>query len=223
MFIRVYPNKTWGSVGNTYYTSAIIKEIKMDFLSDNQTPTDTVFQSRLQANYTKVRDVSDVMYGDYQMYGQNGFFYRYREDSLSIQYNEDGEMLQSWYTKTDSERNPILIHSLRQISKSTSRAYDELKIGFDMGNINPLCQYAVRCVSDKKILVDPDDKYLTDNGGRYITGRIGRYLNNKKYVFVEGSIDYLTSHFSGVLAQIPQSSIEREEYIYSILESNGNN
>src|SRR5690606_12281535 len=158
------------------------------------------------------------LFGDYQTVGQNGFFYKYREDSLSIQYNSAGERLKDWFTPYDSERNPLLIHSLRQLTYSYGKAHDELRIGFDMDRINPFSHFAVRCFSERYIQVNPEDDYLQEKDSKYITTTIGKYLNSKRFVLVEGKIDYLRSHFEGVLAQIRTNEVERQEYIYSYFE-----
>ncbi|SEG75778.1 hypothetical protein [Sphingobacterium lactis] len=220
-FFRIYPNAAYKK--NDYNQDLtevhnILKSVSVTFLNDNQTPKGTVFQSRLTGQFTKPTDERNVMFGDYQTVGQNGFFYKYREDSLSIMYNHAGQMLRTWFTPYDSERNPLLIHSLRQLTYSYGRAHDELKIGFDMDRIDPFAHYAVRCFSDRYIQVNPEDDYLQEKNSRYITTTIGKYLNSKRFVFVEGKIDYLRSHFEGVLAQIRTNEVERQEFIYSYFE-----
>lgn len=218
MFIRIYPNKTQGTSTTGYLTANMIKEIRLDFKSDNQTPTGTVFQTKLDAKYTKPTDRIEVPFGDYQTYGQNGYFYKYREDSLSIHYNADGQRLATWTTPVDMESNPVLVHSLRQLTRSYGQAHDELNIGFDIPRIDPFAKYAVKCFSDRYILVNPDDDYLQDKEGTYITSKIGKYLNSKKFVFVEGTIDYLRSHFTGKLAQVRTNDVQHQEFIYSYFE-----
>ena len=229
-FIRIYPNVAYkkGADGgsNPAYNNELttilskIKSVSIDFLSDNQTPTGTIFESRIDGKFTKPVDSVDVLFGDFQEVGQNGFFYRYREDSLSIQYNVYGERLKDWFTSNDSELNSMLVHTLRQQTKMYGRAHDELAIGFDMNRINPFAQYAIRCKSEKYILVNPEDEYLQDGEGTYIMTTIGKYLNNKRFVFVEGTIDYLRSHFSGKLAQIRTNDVDSVEYIYSYFGNN---
>ncbi|GEM_PF-810849 len=221
-FFRVYPNRAYKK--NTYNPNLttiknMLRSVTLTFLNDNQTPKGTVFQSKLTyGKFTKPTKERTVMFGDYQTSGQNGFFYKYREDSLSIQYNEGGEMLKNWFTRSDSERNPLLTHSLRQLTYSYGSAHDELRIGFDMEHINPFAHYAVRCRSEKRVLVNPEDDYLQEKNSKYITATIGKYLNSKRFVFVEGKIDYLRSHFEGVLAQIRTNEVQRQEYIYSYFE-----
>jgi len=127
-------------------------------------------------------------------------------------------MLKDWFTPYDSERNPLLIHSLRQLTYSYGKAHDELRIGFDMERIDPFSHFAVRCVSKKYILVNPEDDYLQERNERYITANIGKYLDSKRYVLVEGKIDYLRGHFEGVLAQIRTNEVQHQEFIYSYFE-----
>lgn len=229
-FIRIYPNVAYkkGADGgsNPAYNGELevvhskIKSVSIDFLSDNQTPTGTIFESRIDGKFTKPVDSVDVLFGDFQEEGQNGFFYRYREDSLSIQYNVYGERLKDWFTPNDSELNPMLVHTLRQQTKMYGRAHDELAIGFDLNRINPFARYAIRCKSEKYILVNPEDEYLQDGEGAYITTTIGKYLNIKRFIFVEGTIDYLRSHFSGKLAQVRTNDVDSVEYIYSYFGNN---
>src|SRR5690606_32182417 len=105
---RIYPNVAYrkGADGGSnpaynYELEVInskIKSISIDFLSDNQTPTGTIFESRIDGKFTKPVDRVDVLFGDFQEVGQNGFFYRYREDSLSIQYSRFGGRLKDWWT-----------------------------------------------------------------------------------------------------------------------------
>lgn len=220
-FIRVYPNGAYKK--NDYnpdleYVYNVLKSVKVEFINDSQYPKGTVFQSKIEGKFTKPTEQRTVLYGDYQTVGQNGFFYKYREDSLSIQYNNNGEMLKDWFTPYDSERNPLLIHSLRQLTYSYGKAHDELRIGFDMNRINPFSHFAVRCFSERYIQVNTEDDYLQEKDSKYITTTIGKYLNSKRFVLVEGKIDYLRSHFEGVLAQIRTNEVQRQEYIYSYFE-----
>lgn len=224
-FFRVYPNNAFKKPedgNNPSYNidlteiSNVLKEIRVTFKNDNQTPKGTVFQTLLTSGkFTMPTDQKTVLFGDYQTTGQNGYFYKYREDSLSIQYNENGTRLKDWFTKYDSQINPQLMHTLRQMTYAYGQAHDELKIGFELGNVNPLAQFAIRCYSDKRIIVNPEDEFLLDGRNRYITSRIGRYLNNKRFVLVEGSIDYLRSEFDGKIAQIRTAETDHQEYIYS--------
>lgn len=214
MFVKIYPAFTRESKD----VDTVIRYTKVEFKNDNQTPKETVFQSLIEGKFTKPTKQREVLFGDYQTFGQNGFFYKNREDSLSIQYNNVGDRLKDWFTPYDQERNPLLIHSLRQLTYSYGRAHDELKIGFDMERIDPFAHYAVRCFSERYIQVNPEDDYLQEKNSRYITTTIGKYLNSKRFVFVEGKIDYLRSHFEGVLAQIRTNDVERQEYIYSYFE-----
>ncbi|GHE34950.1 hypothetical protein [Sphingobacterium griseoflavum] len=215
MFIRIYPNKAQGPADQpAIYTSTTIKEVRIEFKSDDQTPKGTVYQTILQERYTKPTERRTVLFGDYQTVGQNGFFYKYREDSLSIQYNNAGDRLKDWWTPFDQERNPMLMHSLRQLTQSYGRSHDELSIGFNAPRIDPLSQFAIRCHSIERVTVNDGD-YLVDDENRYVTARIGRYLNNKRFVLVEGEVDYLRAHFSGKLAQVINSNPDTQEYIYS--------
>ena len=216
MFVRVYPNVLVNSETNT---QNMIKEITVDFTNDGQTPTGTVFQTKLDAKYTKPTETRKLLFGDYQTFGQNGFFYRYREDSLSIQYSASGVKLKDWVTPMDSEINPLLLHSVRQLTKSYGQAHDELAIGFDMPRIDPFSKFAIKCFSEKYILVNPANDYLQNGNGTYITSSIGKYLNSKRFILVEGTIDYLRSHFTGKLAQIKTNDVQHQEYIYSSFES----
>lgn len=221
LFVRVYPSGAYKKNDynqNLEYIYNVLKSIKVEFINDNQTPKGTVFQSKINGKFTKPTEQRDVLYGDYQTVGQNGFFYKYREDSLSIQYNSAGERLKDWFTPYDSERNPLLVHSLRQLTYSYGKAHDELRIGFDMDRINPFSHFAVRCFSERYIQVNPEDDYLQEKDSKYITTTIGKYLNSKRFVLVEGKIDYLRSHFEGVLAQIRTNEVQRQEYIYSYFE-----
>lgn len=228
-FFRIYPNRAFkkpqhdsGPAYNIDLTEInnVLKEVTVTFKNDNQTPKGTVFQSLLTSGkFTKPTDEKKVLFGDYQTYGQNGYFYKYREDSLSIQYNENGTQLNDWFTKYDEERNPQLIHTLRQMTYAYGLAHDELKIGFDLDRVNPLAQYAIRCYTDRRIIVNPEDEFLLDGRGKYITSKIGKYLNNKRFVLVEGSIDYLRSEFNGTLAQIRTAETDHQEYIYSQFEN----
>ncbi|MVZ65044.1 hypothetical protein GQF61_04215 [Sphingobacterium sp. DK4209] len=222
-FVRIYPNSAFKK--NTYNPDLteihnVLKNFTITFKNDNQNPIGTVFQTKLtEGKFTTPTEQQTAFYGDYQTFGQNGYFYAYREDSLSIHYNASGERLKNWYTNSDSSRQPLLLHSLRQFTFQYGKAHDILSnIGFDMERINPFAHYAVRCRSEKKILVNPEDDYLQEKNSKYITATIGKYLNSKRFVFVEGKIDYLRSHFEGVLAQIRTNEVQRQEYIYSYFE-----
>lgn len=221
-FFRIYKNRAYKK--NDYNPSLtqitnVLKSVTLEFLNDNQTPKGTVFQTKLTSGkFTKPTEQRTVLYGDYQTFGQNGILYKSREDSLSIQYNQNGGMLKDWWTKFDSERNPLLVHSLRQLTYSYGQAHDELRIGFDLNRIDPFSHYAIRCYTDRYVLVNPEDDYLQENNSKYITAKIGKYLNSKRFVFVEGKIDYLRSHFEGVLAQIRTNEVQHQEYIYSYFE-----
>ena len=214
MYVKVFRNFSRSSKK----AHSLIKSIKVDFLNDSQIPEGTVYQSKLTGKFTHPANKITVLFGDQQNVGQNGYFYKYREDALSIQYNQWGSKLKNWFTPYDTERNPQLIHALRQLTYSYGKAHDELRIGFDIARIDPLAHYAVRCISNKKVLVNPEDDILTDTQSKYITASIGKYLNNKRFVLVEGTIDYLRSHFEGILAQIRTDEIQHEEYIYSYFE-----
>ena len=224
LFFRIYPSTAYIKGGSNPYNLGLnqvnnfVKSVTLEFTNDEQVPTGTVFQSRLSRKFTKPTDERKVMFGDYQTFGQNGYFYNGREDALSIHYNSNSLRLANWFTPYDAERNPLLIHSLRQLTYSNGRAHDELSIGFDLDRIDPLAHYAVRCRSDKKVLVNPEDDYLLNNNSNYITATTGKYLDSKRYVFVDGEIDYLRSHFKGKLAQIRTNEVQHQEYIYSYFE-----
>src|SRR5690606_19764306 len=221
-FFRVYPNTAYRKSGyNNALTiiRSVIKSISLEFKTDNQTPTGTIYQSRIDGRFTKKNDQVDLIFGNFQEVGQNGFFYKYREDSLSITYNSEGQRLKDWWTPYDDERNPQIIHTMRQQTRAYGRAHDELAIGFDLNRINPFAHYAVKCFSDYYV-TNEENEYLTNDRDKYITASIGKYLNNKRFVFVEGTIDYLRSHFSGKLAQIRTEDIDSVEYIYSDFGNN---
>lgn len=221
-FVRVFPNRAFKK--NDYNPDLteihnVLREVSVSFINDNQNPKGTVFQSKItEGKFTKPTKERKVLFGDYQTVGQNGFFYKYREDSLSIQYNENREMLKDWFTPYDIERNPLLIHSLRQLTYSYGKAHDELRIGFDLDRINPFSHFALRCYSNNYLLVNPENDYLQEKNEKYITANIGKYLNSKRYVLVEGKIDYLRGHFEGVLAQIRTNEVQHQEFIYSYFE-----
>ena len=219
IFVRIYPTFSYGNGSPYLVECATIKEITLDFKSDDQTPKGTIFQSRVEGDYTKPTEQRDLLFGDYITEGQNGFFYRYRDDSYSIHYGEGGSMLKNWNTPRDPEMQPLGIHVLRQITRSYARRHDELRIGFDIDRIDPFCKYAIKCFSDKKVVVESDDKLLKDTNGQQIMVNTSKYLNSKRFILVEGTIDYLRSHFEGVLAQAINLDVENEEYIYSYFDN----
>jgi hypothetical protein len=220
-FVRLYPNAAYKKSGwndGLLNINSYIKNLTISFNNDNQVPKGVVYQTMLDGRFTKPTDRRDIMWGDFQTFGQNGYFYKYREDSLSIIYNQAGQMTKDWYTPWDNSRQPLLLHSLRQLTRTYARAHDELRIGFDLKRIDPFTHFAIRCVSQKYIQVNKEDDYLQDGKSRYITANIGKYLNNKRFILVEGTIDYLRSSFSGVLAEIVNTDKETKEYIYSYFE-----
>ncbi|WP_313266515.1 hypothetical protein [Sphingobacterium sp.] len=214
-FVKIYPCFT---PDTNIAADVVIREIKVTYENDNQVPKGVVYQTMLDGRFTKPTERRDLMWGDFQTFGQNGYFYKYREDSLSIIYNQAGQMTKDWYTPWDNSRQPLLLHSLRQLTRTYARAHDELRIGFDLKRIDPFTHFAIRCVSQKYIQVNEEDNYLQDVKSRYITANIGKYLNNKRFILVEGTIDYLRSSFSGVLAEIVNTDKETTEYIYSYFE-----
>ncbi|MDM1049418.1 hypothetical protein HX018_14335, partial [Sphingobacterium hotanense] len=195
-FFRIYPNRAFKKNNyNAELTSVnnTLKSITLTFLNSTQNPTGTIFQSKLTyGKFTKPTDKRNVLFGDFQTSGQNGYFYKYREDSLSIQYNKDGQRLANWFTKFDAERNPLLIHSLRQLTKSYGTAHDELRLGFDAEMVSPFDRFIIGCQDE---------------------------LNSKYFVLVEGRIDYLRSQFEGVVAQVITGEVVNQEYIYSSFDS----
>lgn len=214
-FVRIFTAFTRDS---SIIADVVLKEVKVTYENDDQTPKGVVYQTMLQGRFTKPTDRRNLMWGDYQTFGQNGYFYKYREDSLSIIYNQDGQMTKDWYTPWDNSRQPLLLHSLRQLTKTYARAHDELRIGFDLKRIDPFSHFAIRCVSEEYLQVNEEEDYLQDGKSRYITANIGKYLNNKRFILVEGTIDYLRSSFTGVLAEIVNTEKETTEYIYSYFE-----
>lgn len=220
-FVRLFPNVAYKKTGwneGLVEVNAFLKNFSIEFNNDNQVPKGTVFQTTLEGRFTKPTERRNLMWGDFQTFGQNGYFYKYREDSLSITYNEQGEQTKDWYTPFDTTRQPLMLHSLRQLTRSYARAHDELRIGFELDRIDPFTQFAVRCVTQRYILVNEGEDYLNDNKGKYITTNIGKYLNKKRFILVEGTIDYLRSSFSGVLAEVINTERETKEYIYSYFE-----
>lgn len=211
MMVRVYPNQMGSS--NMTGLKNYIKSISINFRQDNQDPKGVIYQSVMDGNFTKKTEEKKVLFGDYQSLGQNGFFYPYRKDSLSIQYNNNGEVLKNWRTAHDYNWNPLLVHSLRQLALSYGKAHEELAIGFEQTRINPFAIYAVRCLSEMQVEVQEGD--LQNAQGKNVTTTIGKFLNNKKYILVEGTIDYLRSQFNGKLAQVITNGGDNTEYIYS--------
>src|SRR5690625_221964 len=217
MFVRIYSNATAGTSINPKSVTNVIKEIKIDFKSDAETPKGTVYQNTIEGNFTKPTDERKVLTGDYQVFGQNGYFYRYREDSYSIQYNENKEMTENWTTILSDKTDPLLVHSVRQLADSYSRSHEELSIGFDLDRIDPLALYAVLCVTNRHLVVE-DEKHVLDNQSRHIMAGLGKYINNKKYLFTEGQIDYFRMRFTGRLSQVIKGEAETKEFIYSFFE-----
>jgi len=223
MFVKVFCTSIFKNSKHNFNNEitrldSYVKSLSMQFVNDDQIPKGVVYQTMLQGRFTKPTERRNLMWGDFQTFGQNGYFYKYREDSLSIIYNQAGQMTKDWYTPWDNSRQPLLLHSLRQLTKTYARAHDELRIGFDLKRIDPFSHYAIRCVSEQYIQVDESNDYLQDNQTRYITANIGKYLNNKRFILVEGTIDYLRSSFTGVLAEIVNTEKETTEYIYSYFE-----
>lgn len=221
MFVRIYPNLTQGQGTAPRYATNIIKEIKIDFKSDSNTPKGTVFQNTLEGSFTKPTDDRKVKTGDYQTFGQNGYFYKYREDSYSIQYNELGETTKNWTTAISQDKEPLLVHSVRQLADSYSRSHEELSIGFDLDRINPLAHYAIYCISDSHLVADNDYKHVLDPNDRHVLVGLGKYLNRKRYLFTEGAIDYMRMHFKGKLSQVIESRADIKEFIYSFFDNEG--
>lgn len=211
MLVRIYPNNMMPT--NLPNLKNYIKSISINFKQDSQDPKGVIFQSVMNANFTKQTEEKKVLFGDYQSFGQNGYFYPYRKDSLSIQYNSFGDVLKNWRTSLDNSWNPLLIHALRQLSLSYGKAHEELTIGFEQKRINPFAIYAVRCYSEMQVELQEGD--LQNTQGKNITTTIGRFLNNKKYILVEGTIDYLRSQFNGKLAQVITNGGDNTEFIYS--------
>ncbi|MDH5825774.1 hypothetical protein [Sphingobacterium faecium] len=211
--IRVYPN-LHDKDEAVFKPKSLVKEIKLDFKSPSETPKSTIYQTTVEGNYTKKYDATTVMFGDFQEQGQNGYFYQYRNDSYSIIYNSIGEMTKNWTTINDTQKEPLLKHVVRQITKEVGKATNELRIGFDLESINPLAVYRVRCQSQKYILVNPEKDYLT-NKEKFITANTGKYLNKERYLFAGGSIDFMRCEAEMTLIQCQDKEVESVEYIYS--------
>src|SRR5690606_2042562 len=154
---------------------SVIKSISLEFKTDNQTPTGTIYQSRIDGRFTKKNDQVDLIFGDFQEVGQNGVFYKYREDSLSITDNSSGQRLKNCLTPYEHKRTPQIIPQMRQQTSAYGRAHDELAIGFDLNRINPFAHYAVKCFSHYYV-TNEENEYLTNDRDKYITASIGKYL-----------------------------------------------
>ena len=218
MFVRIYSNATAGTSINPKSVTNVIKEIKIDFKSDSETPKGTVYQNTIEGNFTKPTDERKVLTGDYQIFGQNGYFYRYREDSRSIQYSESGERTENWTTILNDSKEPLLVHALRQHTKTYARSHDELRIGFFTDRINVLSKFALKCISRRVHLVNEDEDHINTNDNKHILVNSSRYFDRKRFIFVEGEIDYYRQHFKGILAQTVNLETDTDEYIYSYFD-----
>lgn len=211
--VRVYPILHDTNPDTLVYPT-ILKEVKIDFKMPNEVPKYTRYETTVDGNYTKKYDATTVLFGDYQTQGQNGYFYQYRDDSRSITYTSNGVRTKNWSTINDPQKESLLKHSIRQKTQSIGRATNELKIGFELENINPLAIYRVRCQSEKYILVNPESDYLT-NQEKFITANTGKYLNKERYLFAGGSIDFMRCEAEMTLIQTQDREFESKEYIYS--------
>lgn len=193
--------------------NAVLWGIDVKFTTPLEQPKGTIYKSEIQGNYTKHYTNEDYLFSDYETSGKNGFFYKYRNDYLSIQYNENGEQTKNWTFINNTNVDTQLLHTLRQITKRHGKAYQELQIGFDQNRIHVLDKFSIKCFSERYITVE--NKYLTSENGTYITTEVGKYLDNKKFVFVKGEIDYLRSHLTGTFAEVVNKETDSKEYIYS--------
>lgn len=219
MFVRIYPNKWYRpDIDETMDVFNKIKEITIDFKSDDETPKGTVYQSFLLDNFTKPTKEREVLTGDYQTFGQNGYLYAGREDSRSIQYSESGERTENWTTILSDSKEPLLVHVLRQHTKTYARSHDELRIGFFTDRINVLSKLALKCISRRVHLVNEDEDHINTNDNKHILVNSSRYFDRKRFIFVEGEIDYYRQHFKGILAQTVNLETDTDEYIYSYFD-----
>lgn len=213
MQVRIYPN-THDSNTAGFNAISVIKEVRVDFkLSDNM-PKGVTYQSKLElGNFTKQYESQEVMFGDYQNVGQNGYFYQYRDDSLSIMYSADGTKTKNWDCINSNEYVPLLVQSTKQLAKAFGRANDELNISFDANYLDPIGSYSIGCFSERNIEVN--DKLLTDNENNLITTRVMNRVNDKYYIISGGSIDYMRCESSVILSQKQLKDVQLIDYIYS--------
>lgn len=193
--------------------NAVLWDVDVKFKSTLEEPKGTTYKTEVEGNYTKSYQLNNVLFSDYETAGKNGFFYRYRKDSLSNQFNSLGLLTKNWSFINDPNIDSQLLHTIRQLAKRNGKAYQELRIGFDLNRINPFSWYSIKGKETRFIQVG--DKYLINANGTYITVDIGKYLNNKKFIMVDGSMDYLRSEFTGVLAEVVNKDVQSKEYLYS--------
>lgn len=189
-WFRLYENNVNTTTNSPIASSIVIKEINLAFRNQiDSTPKSTVYETeKLTGNFTKKYDEQNVMFGDYQTFGQNGYFYRYRDDSLSIMYNQDGVMTKNWKMTYDAEYSPLLANSVRQIGKSLGRPLDELNIGFAIYDIDPLGNYQINCIDSS------------------IRG---------KFIVSSGTIDYMRCQCNVILSEKQNKGVQLNDYIYS--------
>lgn len=203
LYIRYY-----GTLGhptnafNTFRTGEydnIIQSVELSFDVDQEYPKATAFQNEVVKKFTKKTDRGAVLFGDYQTEGRNGFFYPYRDDSLSIQYTEDGRMTKNWRTVDDGTDLPLLEHTVNEITKSWGRAHNELRISFDTDRVTPIADIEVSCPNSSQVF---------------------KYVRNKKYLLLEGDMDYMRNVFTGTVTEDTVSSVDYRSFIYSVFDDN---
>lgn len=210
--IRIYPNTH--DVSGTFTALNVVKEVRVDFLMADETPKSIIFEGKItQGNFTKKYDEIDVVLGDYQTFGQNGYFYKYRDDSNSILYASDGTKTVNWNTINDDTNQPLLVHTMRQNAIALGRPTDELNIVTSFDRLDPIGKYAIACDSWKDIIIRERD--LVDTNNYNIQGMQTTIKQNKYYTLVSGSIDYMRCDASVVLIECQQNDVILEEYIYS--------
>lgn len=193
IFVYIY-----GTSNQDGANESIVKYVRLYFNSDDEVPKGTVYQSTVDGVFTKRPENETVMFGDYEETGKNGFFYPYQNDSLSIQYNQQGKKTKNWSTITDPVKNPLLLHAIRQRTRQFGKAHNELNMSFDCLRINPMASFKAKCNQSDQL--------------------IGKYIRNKAYEFVEGEVDYLRGTFKGILSESTINDVESEEFIYSYFE-----
>lgn len=131
---------------DTASVELLLNKVNLTVDDNVEKPKGDLYRIDQVGNFTAKTSTPVSVFSDYLFTGLNGYFYNYPIDDTSSIIPIGST---SWQTVGDSQEAPILLHSVRQMSKLYSEAHNQLNITVDLDDIDVLSVFNILCKNEK--------------------------------------------------------------------------